>query len=365
MTKTGTSTQRTILREPQDWDKWVKGLKAHTDKTIHKLLFDEDNSPLEPPIRPPYTDFAADANEFAEQTPAQQRAYAAMFSQYESLRKEYLYETKLITAARTVITESISPAKLTSLHEDETLYQWIKKLEDSTAPSRGFMADRIRSQYTAHLRSISKQTVSSWLAKWEEIIEEADQYFLVEALTGQWLRDIALLIRPLSDGTATLFKKASKVLDEDAAAAQHRVYKELRPRSDVSIRRETPHDRNQPQGRWTFQSVARQIRELVEEQRPSQHLRPLKRGGVFQADGTRKKRKTSPSSDEEENEDQDRCPACKRTGHELKDCWLVFEDRRPSYSRKAPKRIADKIKRVIGESPGLQKKIEEIKAGRN
>ncbi|KAM4062482.1 hypothetical protein HRG_011223 [Hirsutella rhossiliensis] len=30
MTKTGTSTQRTILREPQDWDKWVKELKAHS-----------------------------------------------------------------------------------------------------------------------------------------------------------------------------------------------------------------------------------------------------------------------------------------------------------------------------------------------
>ncbi|KAM4067449.1 reverse transcriptase (RNA-dependent DNA polymerase) [Hirsutella rhossiliensis] len=312
MTKTGTSTQRTILREPQDWDKWIKELKAHTDKTIHKLLFDEDNSPLEPP----------------------HSAYAAMFSQYESLRKEYLYETKLITAARTVITESISPAKLTSLREDESLYEWIKKLEDSTAPSRGFMADRIRSQYTAHLRSFSKQTVSSWLAKWEEIIEQADQYFLVEALTGQWLRDIALLIRPLSDGTATSFKNASKLSTESTKSyARDQMFPFVVKHLTIEISHKNDGPSSQLPGRsesWSKNNA--------------------------------QKRKASPASDEEENEDQDRCPACKRTGHELKGCWLVFEDRRPSYSRKAPKRIADKIKRVIGESPDLQKKIEEIKA---
>ncbi|KAM4065238.1 hypothetical protein HRG_012830 [Hirsutella rhossiliensis] len=114
------TVRRTILTEPQDWDKWVKELRARVDRTIHNLVFSDKQDPLEPPLRPRATDFAEGATLFSELTSAQQRAFSAALGDYESHRKEYLYETKLLTAARTAITESVSAAKLISLREEET-----------------------------------------------------------------------------------------------------------------------------------------------------------------------------------------------------------------------------------------------------
>ncbi|KAM4065824.1 hypothetical protein HRG_011831 [Hirsutella rhossiliensis] len=114
------TVRRTILAEPQDWDKWVKELRARVDRTIHNLVFSDKQDPLEPPLRLRATDFAEGATLFSELTSAQQRAFSAALGDYESHRKEYLYETKLLTAARTAITESVSAAKLISLREEET-----------------------------------------------------------------------------------------------------------------------------------------------------------------------------------------------------------------------------------------------------
>ncbi|KAM4067982.1 integrase core domain-containing protein [Hirsutella rhossiliensis] len=111
-------TKRTILTEPQDWDRWVKELRARVDKLIHKLIFQDGSEAMELPERPTFDDFAQGVRQFVNLTSEQQRAYSAALHEYEGRRKEYLYETKLITAARTAITESISTAKLTSLRED-------------------------------------------------------------------------------------------------------------------------------------------------------------------------------------------------------------------------------------------------------
>ncbi|XP_044718800.1 uncharacterized protein HRG_07365 [Hirsutella rhossiliensis] len=91
--------QRTILTEPQDWDKWLKELRARVDKTIHKLIFEHDKTPLELPERPEFSDFNAEAERFADLNAGQQKAYSEASRDYEGRRKEYLYETRLVTAA--------------------------------------------------------------------------------------------------------------------------------------------------------------------------------------------------------------------------------------------------------------------------
>ncbi|KAM4064325.1 hypothetical protein HRG_012694 [Hirsutella rhossiliensis] len=219
--------QRTILTEPQDWDKWLKELRARVDKTIHKLIFEHDKTPLELPERPEFSDFNAEAERFADLNAGQQKAYSEASRDYEGRRKEYLYETRLVTAARTTITETISKAKLTSLHDDETLREWFVKLEASTAPTRGYMMERIRAQYTIHLRAFPTKNISTWLARWEEIMGEAEQYFLVEAVTGQWLRDIASLIKPLSDGFSAIFIRGSKRLTKKPLPSSSRSTKHI------------------------------------------------------------------------------------------------------------------------------------------
>ncbi|KAM4061939.1 hypothetical protein HRG_008844 [Hirsutella rhossiliensis] len=225
MSKNTNSTRRTILSEPQDWDKWNKELRARVDETIHGLVFEEGTVPLQSPARPTFSEFAAGVITYAGLTSAQQKAFSAATSRYENMRKEYLYEKKLIKEARTAITESIGTAKMISLREEDTLRQWMTTLESSTAPTKGFMTERIRKLYSSHLRSYSKSNnIPEWLVKWEEIIQEAIQYFLMEALTGQWLRDIATIIKPLSDGYATIFLEESRRLDEDAARKMQQAF---------------------------------------------------------------------------------------------------------------------------------------------
>ncbi|KAM4058212.1 integrase core domain-containing protein [Hirsutella rhossiliensis] len=130
------TTKRTILTEPQDWDRWVKEIRARVDRTIHKLIFRDGSNALEPPNRPSFTDFAEEATHYVDLNSINQRAYSVATADYESRP----------------ITESISTAKLTSLREGDTLRQWLQKLEASTAPSRGFMTDRIRKQVYQALR---------------------------------------------------------------------------------------------------------------------------------------------------------------------------------------------------------------------
>ncbi|KAM4061937.1 hypothetical protein HRG_013453 [Hirsutella rhossiliensis] len=322
--------QRTILTEPQDWDKWLKELRARVDKTIHKLIFEHDRAPLELPERPEFSDFDAEAERFADLNVGQQKAYSEASRDYEGRRKEYLYETRLVTAARTTITETISKAKLTSHHDDETLREWFVKFEASTAPTRGYMMERIRTQYTIHLRAFSTKNISTWLAKWEEIMGEAEQYFLVEAVTGQWLRDIASLIKPLSDGFSAIFIRGSKRLDEEAAAIQFKIYQAHRP----GLHRESPK-RPKPylEESWTYQEAARQIREIV-ELNPTTAPGTVKRGAGFQASP---KEDSSPRKKRKGASDKDRCPALRVAGKSSRNYGQAISIDLKGYARKPRK----------------------------
>ncbi|KAM4067964.1 hypothetical protein HRG_009722 [Hirsutella rhossiliensis] len=272
------ASRRTILSEPQDWDQWIKELRSHTDFSIHHLLFEDNAQPFTLPREPQYADFSPTAADAATSQPSanirsatatsQQKAYGNAANDYETRRKRYLYEIKLITAARSAITDSVSKAKLTSLREGDSLRQWLIKLETSTAPTPGFMTERIRRQYHSHIQSYGPRTsLSDWLTEWEEIMEDADLYFLTEALTGQWLRDLANVIRHLSDGYATVFQEESRKLDEEAAIAQFNHYKALRPYTTRTA--PAPSLAAASSTQWTYQLAARKTTILL----PTRHLR--------------------------------------------------------------------------------------------
>ncbi|KAM4061820.1 hypothetical protein HRG_013376 [Hirsutella rhossiliensis] len=302
------ASRRTILSEPQDWDQWIKELRSHTDFLIHHLLFEDNAQPFTLPREPQYADFSpttADAAtsqpsanirsatasavpaaisavpaaiRYTDLTATQQKAYGNAANDYETRRKRYLYEIKLITAARSAITDSVSKAKLTSLREGDSLRQWLIKLETSTAPTPGFITERIRRQYHSHIQSYGPRTsLSDWLTKWEEIMEDADLYFITEALTGQWLRDLANVIRHLSDGYATVFREEGRKLDEEAVIAQFNHYKALRPYTTRTA--PAPSLAAAASTQWTYQLAARKVREIAEQQ-PKRSYGGIKRGNV-------------------------------------------------------------------------------------
>ncbi|KAM4063250.1 reverse transcriptase (RNA-dependent DNA polymerase) [Hirsutella rhossiliensis] len=328
MSKNTNSTRRTILSEPQDWDKWNKELRARVDETIHGIVFEEGTVPLQSPARPTFSEFAAGVITYAGLTSAQQKAFSAATSRYENM------------------------PKMISLREEDTLRQWMTTLESSTAPTKGFMTERIRKLYSSHLRSYSKSNnIPEWLVKWEEIIQEAIQYFLMEALTGQWLRDIATIIKPLSDGYATIFLEESRRLDEDAARKMQQAFDRPAYVAAAPWKQQRPRTRTSPS---VGRSKLLQEKSEIAEQQPQ---RGIKRGGAFltddpiydsepEAQPKRRKRKedTNPSSSSRK-----RCPACENR-HELSE---------PSYYRENSK-LREKAEKALKSDPELQRRVNEI-----
>ncbi|KJZ71835.1 hypothetical protein HIM_06271 [Hirsutella minnesotensis 3608] len=344
--KTDTTT-RVILTKPEDWDFWLRQLQARIDETIHPIVF-EDRAPKQAPERPEYSSFGNNANVFTDLSAGQQKTYMNALSDFESRQKEFLAERKLITAARAIFAETVSKVKLLSLDEDESPYTWFKRLEKATAPAKGYMLERIKRRYSDHI-SATKKTFPEWIDQWEEIMQQAKRYFLNEALTGQWLRDLAAIIRPYSDGYATIFRDESRKLDAAAAVIQERLYHSLPPGATATESAEGVAAAEASE--WTLQFAAHRFREIIEfeQQQQRQKTPGVKRGAGFHVDGdeddqrpSKKKKKT-------------RCLGCGSTRHGLSDCWSIFEELRPPHMPKNESLIK-RAQKALKEDASLQKK---------
>ncbi|KAM4063683.1 hypothetical protein HRG_012501 [Hirsutella rhossiliensis] len=199
----------------------------------------------------------------------------------------------------------------------------------------------------------------------ERGVGHGNQYFLTEALSGQWLRDISLLIKPISDGYSTIFREASRELDEEAARVQQQAVLRL----DL-----LPLQLLQPLLLRLPLLLLRLLNVVVNcscgpspgpgyascsgpgpGPSPNGPFR-VKRGG-FQAD--------LPDRDEDSSKKQktrrrNGCLACKSLGHRLSQCWQVFEENRPEGFNPS-KRLQETIQQSLKEDPSLQKKIDEIR----
>ncbi|KAM4060658.1 hypothetical protein HRG_014293 [Hirsutella rhossiliensis] len=133
MSKSSAAPARAILSGPSNWDKWRRELRNRTDKTIHSLIFTNED-PLEPPERPEFRHYAPDAVRLADLSAVQKRDYNDAMRDYDIRRKEYKDETKLVTNARIAMQESVVSSKQNAFDEDLPIRQWFKRLEASTAP---------------------------------------------------------------------------------------------------------------------------------------------------------------------------------------------------------------------------------------
>ncbi|KAM4064280.1 reverse transcriptase (RNA-dependent DNA polymerase) [Hirsutella rhossiliensis] len=316
MSKNTNSTRRTILSEPQDWDKWNKELRA-------RYLRKEQSVTI--PVRPTFSEFAAGVITYAGLTSAQQKAFSAATSHYENM------------------------PKMISLREEDTLRQWMTTLESSTAPTKGFMTERIRKLYSSHLRSYSKSNnIPEWLVKWEEIIQEAIQYFLMEVLTGQWLRDIATIIKPLSDGYATIFLEESRRLDEDAARKMQQAFDRpayvaaapveaaAAPHQDLTFPLDVPN-------------CCKKNQEIAEQQ----PQRGIKRGGAFLTDDP---------IDDSEPEAQ---PKRRESERRIQILHLPFRvlaavREKQTFLLQENSKLREKAEKALKSDPELQRRVNEI-----
>lgn len=365
---------RVMLTGKENWDAWTQSMSAKIPRKIWSYMHPDNPTGelLQEPREPQYSDFNATATDYTQLSQSQQRAYDAVFRQWEVRKRDFgKQETEINTVYDTIL-ETVSVKYRQPLDRKDTLREWMQLLKSSAAPSEGFMMAKVKDEYIAVMKGFKNQKAfPQWLESWESMMIKAKKYHLAETETGQWLREFADLIEPIHQSYATAFTEGAKTLDAEAVlqrrrlqdalayqAAQAEAAEQRRLQASSGSITLEPDSQSGPGGIdliapgvqrpapngskvWTPQEVASTMREWASRKRPTSGN--TVRGGAFHTEGgdeesdhseeasTPKggKRTKSGSGGRSGKRPALTCPACGMRGHDLPDCWCVFEEKRP------------------------------------
>ena len=355
-----TSSNTVILTNPEDWEPWFTNLQAHVNEEIWPFIDPEQpERPLqELPIKPTIADINPTATQFHQLNAAQQRVYENSRKFYDSDMKYYTIQSNQLKEARIFITTTVSEMKHIHLTRSDSVREWLVKLKRNTEPTNGQLIQKAVDEYNGVLRTKPTGTrVGNWIKQWEYAMTKGERYGIPQLMNGQWLRDLATAIRPLSDVLYNKYVDQADDPEKSMASEYIEVGKKLRQALD--------HSKGAP-------------------------LRTA-RGGAFAADfaGTesidsypdagnnslqsRKDRDKTPHSRkragtqsiEEETSSSKRssalqCPACGMRGHALPGCWYIFEDQRPEGVSLSASRVKRAMKKVK-ESKELTEQVQRLR----
>lgn len=354
------STSNTvILTNPEDWEPWFTNLQAHVNEEIWPFIDPEqpERHLQELPIKPRIADINPTATQFYQLTVPQQKTYENSRKFYDSDMKYYNTQSNQLKEARIFITTTVSEMKHMHLKRNESVREWLVKLKRNTEPTKGQLIQKAVDEYNGVLRMKPSGTrVGNWIKQWESAMTKGERYEIPQLMNGQWLRDLATAIRPLSD---VLYNKYMDQADEPERAMASE-----------------------------YIEVAKKLRQALDHSKGVVPIRTT-RGGAFAADFTgteeidpeigidslqsRKDRDKPPHSRkragtqsiEEETSSSKRstaqkCPACGLTGHALPGCWYVFEDQKPEgfslYGFRKKKTL-----KSLKESQELRDQVQKLK----
>lgn len=184
------------------------------------MIFSDREKEPGKPIPPVLSDYPRgsrfdddDPVTFAMLTVQGKADYQFAYKLYESERKEYQHISSLLTKARAIILGSISEDKAASLNQQDRTRDWFKILEASSAPSEGYIARIIGADYAALMANVRsfEHEPRDWVNRWERTMTDAKRYGLPQLYSGVWLRDIADVVKQLSDGLATAIREEALV----------------------------------------------------------------------------------------------------------------------------------------------------------
>ena len=346
MATESTATTKIILSRSEDWEKWFRQLRGHVDKDIWAFLDpdvneEDEEEPMEKPVKPSLRDYNHNAITFANLSQAQQKAYEAARGFYNHDLREYNRQQDLLREARSYIQSTVSIAKQTHLDPSKTEREWILALRDDTAPPDGYMLDKMRERYTNLLKAFKSNKIHPWLDEWEVIMLDCIKYDLPEIQRGLWLKDLARLFKPISEFCYEQFRKDAT--DEDKSDPTH------------------------------FRTVARELREKYEQQKGGRTMRGSAFPATFGDDEdehqasedekpSQKGRKRPGSQQDEKGSKKPatQCSGCELKGHKLRDCWYIFEDLKPEGRRLSAQR-SNKVKKALTDNEALKKEVEKLR----
>ncbi len=398
-----THNGKVVLTGQDTWDAWIQSMSAKIPRKIWAYMHPDNPTGelLAEPREPQWGDYASSATDYSQLTQTQQRSYDAAFRQWEFRQRQYSKQETEVSEAYTTVLESVSDKLREPLDRQETLRSWMQLLKATAAPSEGYMLAKMKDQYNAVMKSFKGQKMFlPWLDKWETMLVKAQKYHLPETENGQWLREFADLIEPMHQSYATLFSEEARELDAHAvrrrrqleeALAFQRSYSTPSQRvrrmnssntvvSEIDVEAES-EDLNAPVARRpapegspdrTVQRVAAAMREWALRHKPTSGS--TVRGGAFHVDDgdqdstddleastpKGRKRTRTVQGGKPAKRPMPECPACGMRGHDLPNCWGVFDEKRPEGTARNERRVR-KAKKALQGNSELQKEVDAIR----
>lgn len=227
--------------------------------------------------------------------------------------------------------------------------EWLVKLKEGTQPTDNYMKRKALQQYTESLKGLKATKVNQWVDNWEHAMMMAVKYEIPQMSLGGWLQDLVQAIKPLSETYSVLYSEQANDPEKSKPSE--------------------------------YQKVAIKLREAF--QSTSKKSATTARGSTFNADfggedttgdnenkgrGRSRSRKRAGTNSIEEDSNatkksKNKCPACDYKGHDLQDCWTLFEDKRPEgyKATKASEARAKKVKEQVAQDKELAAQVEKIR----
>ena len=354
------SSNTVILTNPEDWEPWFTNLQAHVNEEIWPFIDPEQpERPLqELPIKPTIADINPTATQFHQLGAAQQRVYENSRKFYDSDMKYYTTQSNQLKEARIFITTTISEVKHMHLQRNDSVREWLVKLRRNTEPTNGQLIQKAVDEYNGVFRMKPTGTkIGSWIKQWEYAMTKGEKLGIPQLVNGQWLRDLATAIRPLSDVLYNKYMDQADHPEQSMASEYIEVGKKLRQALDHS--RVVVPLRTTRGGAFTagFAELG------SEESAPDANMNSLQLSRKDRDKPPRKR--TGTLSIEEETSSAKRssakmCPACGLRGHALPGCWSIFEDQRPEGVPLSGSRVKRALK-AVKDSKELTQQVRQLR----
>jgi hypothetical protein len=349
------SVTKTILTRPEDWEKWFWQLQNNVADEIWPYIDPngEEIPLLELPVRPQSPREGVQTRTAEEGQADSQKGYDRERQYFELDMKHYTLQRKQLKEARVAITSTVATIKQIHLNPAHSVRKWLQDLKADTMLMTGYMRTQARRRYHSTLKNFKPNKLSQWLDEWEASMVESIQHKVPETASGSgdWLCDLADLIRPMSDA---FFLQLMKEADDD--------------------------EKSDPQ---EFRTVARELREILARVPKSGRTQ---RGSGFHAgfgseespeDGSgnpteteeasftgkkgRKRAGTKTPIDPTSKKKVSECPACELRGYSLQDCWCIFEELRPEEMKSPSAYRVQKAMKKVDNNKKLKAQVEKLR----
>jgi hypothetical protein len=351
------SSGKIILENPEDWDPWLEQTQTSTDERVWKLI-DPDISEAEAeflrePTLPTVRRVNSNAGTIAQLSAAEQATYQLYIKQYEQKLKGYEKQQTHVRHVRELIRATVSKRKNELLERNETTRAWLRKLKEHTKLPSQQMRSRVEQQYSSALKGFKPVKVDQWLERWEHAISLARKHELPHISNGNWLEDLSRVVRPFSNALGYVLSQRASNPEENDIKNYHKVSLEIR--SEMTSLTKKSFGTGTMRG-GTFKA---DFAGEPEEETPAGNSKG-KGGGQ----STKRKRTGTTSGEEEAPTNKkskvEKCPACELRGHNLPDCWYLFEEKRPEGYKVSKARL-EKTNKRIETDKDLAAQIEKLK----